>query len=84
MTTHEEFITMVLAMREAQRELEERPNETTRREVVKLSTRVDTWLQKYVTEKVQLDFWIRSAKGSEEPGVYDVGHGDEKEQAFEE
>ena len=84
MTTHEEFITMVLAMREAQRELEERPNETTRREVVKLSTRVDTWLQKYVTEKVQLDFWTRSVKGSESPGVYDVGHGDEKEQAFEE
>lgn len=72
MTTHEEFITMVLAMREAQRELEERPTETTRREVVKLSTRVDTWLQKYVTEKVQLDFWTRSVKGSESPGVYEV------------
>lgn len=56
MTTHEKFITMVLAMREAQRDLEELPNERTRREVVKLSTCVDTWLQKYVTEKVQLDF----------------------------
>lgn len=83
MTTHEEFITMVLAMREAQRELEERPNESTRREVVKLSTRVDAWLQKYISEKVQLDFWTRSVKGSESPGVYDVGDDGEKEQAFE-
>lgn len=84
MTTHEEFITMVLAMREAQRELEEKPTESTRREVVKLSQRVDAWLQKYVTEKVQLDLWTRSVKGSESPGVYDVGDDGKKEQAFEE
>lgn len=84
MTTHEEFITMVLAMREAQRELEERPNESTRRELVKITARVDAWLGRYISEKVQQDFWTRSVKGSEEPGVYDVGHGDEKEQAFEE
>lgn len=83
MTAHEEFITMVLAMREAQRELEEKPTESTRREVVKLATRVDAWLQKYISEKVQLDFWTRSVKGSESPGVYDVGDDGEKEQAFE-
>jgi hypothetical protein len=83
MTTYEEFVTMVLAMREAQREDADLHTRKTQVEKEKLETRVDTWLQKYIAEIVQLDFWNRSVKGSEMPGVYDVNHDDDKEQTFE-
>jgi len=78
MTTHEEFITMVLAMREAQIEFFETHRAGALAEAKKYETRVDAWLQKHISEKVQLELWVRSVKSSESPGVYDVDRDDKK------
>ena len=83
MSSHEEFITMVIALREAQKEFEEKHTHQSMMDRIKYEQRVDVWIQKHIAEKVQLDFWTRSVKGSEMPGVYDVGHGDKEEQTFE-
>lgn len=43
--------------------------------------RVDIWIQKHIAEKVQLELWTRSVKGSEVPGAYNVDHEIEEEES---
>jgi hypothetical protein len=78
MTRQEQFITMVAAMRQAQRKYTETRIGKYLVEAQRYEAQVDDWLRCYVAEKVQLDFWDRSVKSSEEPGAYNVGHGEEK------
>jgi hypothetical protein len=73
----DDFVTLVIAMREAQREFFETHNKSLIAECKRLETKVDTWIQKYLAERVQLDLWTRAIKGSETPGVYTVAHDEE-------
>ena len=75
------LITMVIAMREAQKEYDEQPTRSNLAERNKNEMRVDTWIQKHIAEKVQLELWTRSVKSSETPGAYNVDHEIEKEEA---
>jgi len=68
----EEFISMVSAMREAQREYFEKHTRPLLAECKILERKVDRWLQKSLADKVQLEMWTRSVKSSEIPGVYNT------------
>lgn len=80
----EDLITMVIALREAQKEFEERHTHQAMVDRIKYEMKIDKFIQQYMADQVQLEMWTRSVKGSESPGVYDVGDDGEKEQAFEE
>ncbi len=72
MSSTEEFITLVVKMREAQRDALEKPTTPNYRERLKWEQKVDEWIQRHIAEKVQLDMWTRSVKSSELAGVYNV------------
>lgn len=73
MSPTEEFITLVNVMREAQKEFDLQPTRGNLAEKQKREMRVDTWIQKHIAEKVQLELWTRSTKTGETAGVYNVG-----------
>jgi len=68
----EAFITMVAALRDAQRQQEQKPTRGGQAECNILAEKVDAWLERHVVEMAQLDFWTRSVKSSELPGAYNV------------
>lgn len=72
MTSQEEFITMVVKMREAQRDYKEQATRGNLAVQVKCETKVDEWIQRHIAERVQLDLWTRSVKSSELAGAYNV------------
>lgn len=83
MTKQDVFIQLVISMREVQREwfdfathLDVPRSRQERQDALKRAKeaeqKVDAWLQKYLSERVQLDMWARNVKGSEVAGVYEV------------
>ena len=72
MASHNNLITLVVELREAQKEDEGRHNKTTFIERKRCEARIDEWLEKYMAEIVQLDLWSRSSKTDETPGAYNV------------
>lgn len=76
----EQFITMVAAMRDAQRDYFEDPNKQKLALCKKLETRVDRWLEKHTAELVQWDLWARAVQTGETQGAYNVGHESEAEE----
>jgi hypothetical protein len=70
----EEFVTMVAAMREAQREYFDKPSRAGLAECKRLEAKVDRWLEQHTRELAQLDMWARVMKTDELPGVYNVAH----------
>lgn len=88
---NKEFTELVISMREAQREyfaLEDKDGVGVTGHHFRLVSqrrkaaeqKVDAWIQRYMAERVQLDLWTRSAKGSEGPGVYNATRDEEVEQ----
>lgn len=69
---NEQLITMVIALREAQKADIEKRTRATMAERQKCETRVDIWIAHHIAECVQLDLWSRSVKSSETPGAYNV------------
>jgi len=69
---NKEFVTMVLAMREAQREDDDGHSQALHVERVRCETKVDFWLERYLAKQVQLDLWTRAVNSSEEPGSYNA------------
>ncbi len=76
----EQFITMVAAMREAQRDYFDNPSHKKLALCKKLEARVDLWLQKHTAELVQWDMWSRAVQTGEVQGAYNVGHESEAEE----
>ncbi len=76
MTAYDELVTKVIAMREAQRAREEHPTRSNEAECKKYEMRVDTFCERYLAERVQLDLWTRSMQTDESAGAYNVS--DEK------
>lgn len=70
----EEFVTLVVKMREAQKLYAEQATRANLADLKKWETKVDEWIQRHIAQKVQIELWTRSVKSSELPGVYDVGH----------
>jgi len=70
----DQFITMVLKMREAQKAFFEGKKRGDMMEAIKWETRVDVYLQNYVAEKVQLELWTCAMRTDETPGAYNVEH----------
>jgi hypothetical protein len=77
----EQFITMVIKMRAAQKEFFENRTRGNMMIAVKLESQVDRWLEGYVSEKVQLEMWSRSMRTDETPGAYNVEHDGETEES---
>ena len=77
----DELITLIIMMREAQKEDLERHTRTSMMERTKYETRVDMYIQRYMAERVQLDLWTRSTKSTEEPGAYNVDQDDQAKKA---
>ena len=71
---NDEFVTLVMKMRAAQKEFFETKTRSAMKVAVKLETQVDQYLERYISEKVQLEFWSRSMRTDEEPGAYNVTH----------
>ncbi len=80
---NEEFVGLVIAMREAQRnyfELATHLDGCTRAHQLRRALqaakaaeqKVDAWIQQYLAERVQLEIWTRGVKGSESPAAYNV------------
>lgn len=80
MSNQDQFITLVLAMREAQKAFFETKARSAMMEAVKYETRVDAWLQNFIADKVQLEMWNRSVKSSETPGAYNVSDEEQTKQ----
>ena len=68
----EQLITLVIALREAQKADENKRTRATVAEREKYETRIDNYISNYFADKVQLSLWTRSVKSSEEPGVYNL------------
>jgi len=68
-----DLITLVIAMREAQKEFFETKKRGAMMEAIKYETRVDAWIQNYMAERVQLEMWAQAVKTDEVRGYYDVG-----------
>jgi hypothetical protein len=77
----DQFVTLVIKMRAAQKEFFEHKRRGDMMIAVKLESQVDRWLEGYVSEKVQLDMWSRSMRTDETPGAYNVGHDGETEES---
>jgi hypothetical protein len=77
----EQFITLVAAMRDAQRSYFDLRTRSLLAECKRLEQRVDEWLQNYTAEKVQLEMWSRSMRTDETPGAYNVEHDGETEES---
>lgn len=82
-TVSEDFVRLVQAMRERQREFfakaNDRDHPISQHEHRRLlqtakgaEQRVDEWLMKYAAEQVQLTLWSRGTKGSEAPAPYNA------------
>ena len=72
MSSHEELINLVIALREAQKaELEKRTHQNMV-ERQRMEMKIDRWILGYMAECAQLDLWTRSTKGSEIPGAYNI------------
>lgn len=80
MSPSEEFITLVVKMREAQRDYKEQATRGNLAVQVKTETKVDEWIQRHIAERVQLDLWTRSVKSSELAGVYNLTDEEDAEQ----
>lgn len=80
MSAHDDFVTMVMKMRAAQKDFFETKKRSSMVIAVKLETQVDQFLEKYVSEKVQLEMWARSMQTDEMPGVYNVANETKTEQ----
>jgi len=74
---NEQFITAVIAMREAQKEDLEKHTRTSMMERVKYEIRVDAWIKNNIADQVQLEMWTAAMKTDESPGAYNVVHDDE-------
>lgn len=72
MTAYDELVTKVIAMREAQKAYEEQPTRGNDAERKKCEMRVDTFCERYLAERVQLDLWSRMMKTDESAGAYNV------------
>ena len=81
MSETELFITGVLRMREAQKEFFENRTRSNLAKCKQLETWVDEWLEKHITEKVQLDFYRQGFQTNETPGVYNVSDETEEKKA---
>lgn len=74
----EQFITLVGEMREAQREYFEHHRQSDLQRAQRLEARVDAWIERHVTDLVQLLMWTASSRTDEEPGVYNVASDETK------
>ena len=75
----EQLITLVIALREAQKADENKRTRATVAEREKYETRIDNYISNYFADKVQLSLWTRSVKSSETAGAYNVGNEIEEE-----
>ena len=73
MSETELFITGVQNMREAQKDFFENRTRSNLATCKQLEGWVDAWLEKHITEKVQLDFYRQGFQTGETAAVYNVG-----------
>jgi hypothetical protein len=74
----EKLINLLIALREAQKEDEEKHTRGSAAERKMYEMRADNWIQNYMAEQVQMVMWTRGLKTDETPGVYNVNDDDEK------
>jgi len=72
-----EFINLIIALRKAQKEDDEKHLRSTAATRVRIETRVDAWILNYTMKRDQLDLWKQHHQTDETPGAYNVTHDDE-------
>ena len=75
----EQLITLIIALREAQKANQEKSTRGTQAERKLYETRVDVWIADHIAECVQFELWGRSVKHSETAGDYNVRDEEETE-----
>lgn len=80
MSSHNNLITLVVELREAQKEDKDLHTQKTYVERMRCEARLDDWIDKYMAEIVQLELWKGSSKTDETPGVYNVTDESETEE----
>jgi hypothetical protein len=79
MSAYDDLVTKVIAMREAQKAREEQPTRSNDAECKKTEMRVDTFIGKYIADRVQLELWSRMMQTDESAGAYNVTDESEKQ-----
>ena len=71
-----ELIEMIISLRKAQIAFELKATRSNMMEKIKAENKIDIWISKHQKDIDQLEFFTRSDKSTESPGVYNVSNGE--------